>query len=318
MEDVIQKRVLLAKEFHLNGIESSRKNDPLNKMMAVHNFHISIEIAVKSILLKYEIRNEKTLNIDFESMLNEVDQFQEFKERGLKLPYRQEMRNLNLMRNMVQHHVIEPDESSMDDWRLFSYRFLKRVFDSYFEIDFDKVSRISFINDEGLRKYLEKAQQELDGGDYDTASCLAAGSFEYASLSVSDFIPNSSSEFFITSSLGHSGVSRDLQDAFRKTLKRVDESEHFSALLASGVNLSDYKKYKDSSPFVYIMDGGNQHYDTYAGKIFDQESTAWLQNFVIATFIKWQQLGLNPKIPDHFLESAIQSLEKESERCEHQ
>lgn len=311
MEDVIQKRVLLAKEFHLNGIESSRKNDPLNKMMAVHNFHISIEIAAKSILLKYEIRNEKTLNIDFESMLNEIDQFQEFKDRGLKLPYRQEIRNLNLMRNMVQHHVIEPDESSMDDWRLFSYRFLKRVFDSYFEIDFDKVSRISFINDEGLRKYLEKSQKLLKEGSYDSASCFAAGAFEYASLSFSNFIPNSSSEFFITSSLGHSGVSRDLQDAFKKTLKRVDESEHFSALLASGVNLSDYKKYKDSSPFVQIMVGGNQHYSTYAGKVFDLESTVWLQNFVITTFIKWQQLGLDPKIPDHLLESAIQSLEKE-------
>lgn len=309
MDDVIQKRILLAKEFHLNGVEVSQKNDPLSKMMAVHNFHISIEIAVKSIILKYEIRNEKTLNIDFESMLNEVDQFHEFKSKSLKLPYRQEIRNLNLMRNMVQHHVIEPDESSMADWRLFSYRFLKRVFDSYFEIDFDKVSRISFVNDEGLRKYLERAQQELDAGDHDSASCYAAGAFEYASLSISSFIPNSSSEFFITSRLGHSGVSRDLQDAFRKTLKRVDESEHFSVLLASGVNLSDYKKYKDSAPFVHIMSGGNQRYETYAGKLFDPDSTMWLQNFVITTLIKWQQLGLNPKIPDHLLEPAIKSLE---------
>lgn len=244
-------------------------------------------------------------------MLNEVDQFQEFKNRGLKLPYRQEIRNLNLMRNMVQHHVIEPDQSSMDDWRLFSYRFLKRVFDNYFEIDFDKISRISFVNDEGLRNYLEKAQQEFEVGDYDSASCLAAGAFEYASFSISDFIPGSNSEFFITSSLRHSGVGRYLHDAFQKTLKRVDESEHFSALLASGVNLSEYKKYKDSSPFVHIMADGQQHYDTYVGKIFDQESTAWLQNFVITTFIKWQQLGLEPKIPAHMLEPAIESLDKD-------
>lgn len=316
MDDVIQKRVLLAKEFYLNGVESSRKTDPLNKMMAVHNFHISIEIAVKSILLKYEIRNEKTLNIDFESMLNEVDKFQEFKEKGLKLPYRQEIRNLNQMRNLVQHHVIEPDESNMDDWRLFSYRFLQRVFNSYFEIDFDKVSRISFINDEGLRKYLERSQREMTNNNYNSSSCFSAGAFEYASLSFSDFIPNSSSEFFITSGLGHSGVSRDLQDAFKKTLKRVDDSEHFSALLASGVNLSDYKKYKDSSPIVHIMLGGRQQYETFSGKVFDQESTLWLQNFVISTFIKWQQLGLNPKIPDHLLEAAMSHLEKENESNE--
>lgn len=310
MDDVIQKRVLLSKEFYLNGVESAQKNDPLNKIMAIHNFHISIEIVVKAILLKYEIRNEKTLNIDFESMLNAVDQFDEFQKKGLKLPYRQEIRNLNQMRNMAQHHVIEPDQSTMDDWRLFSYRFLKQVYDSYFEINFDEVNRISFVENEGLSKYLKKAQQYLEDGNYDSASCFSAGAFEYASLSISDFIPNSSAEFFITSGLRHSDVGRDFQDAFKKTLKRVDESEHFSALLASGVHLSDYKKYKDSSPFVHIMLGGHQRYETSAGKIFDKERTVWLQNFVIATLIKWQRLGLNPKIPDHLLDGAITHLEK--------
>ncbi|WAF84550.1 hypothetical protein NRL37_21005 [Metapseudomonas otitidis] len=308
MHDVIQKRVLLAKEFHLSGIDNAQKKDPLSKMMAVHNFHISIEIAVKSILLKYEIRSEKTLNIDFESMLNEVDQFEKFKSKGIKLPYRQEIRNLNLMRNMVQHHVIEPDESSMDDWRLFSYRFLKRVFNDYFGMDFDRASRISFINDEGLRMYLEKAQEQLDSSDYSSASCLLAGAFEYASISISSFIPKSSSEFFITSRLGHTGSTSTIKDAFKETLKRVNEVEHFSVLLASGVSLSDYKKYKDSSPFAQIMLAGNIIYQTHAGKVFDKDSTTWQQSFVVNTVIKWQQLGLSPQIPEHLKDAAIKSL----------
>lgn len=308
MHDVIQKRVLLAKEFHLSGIDNAQKKDPLSKMMAVHNFHISIEIAVKSILLKYEIRSEKTLNIDFESMLNEVDQFEKFKSKGIKLPYRQEIRNLNLMRNMVQHHVIEPDESSMDDWRLFSYRFLKRVFNDYFGMDFDRASRISFINDEGLRMYLEKAQEQIDSSDYSSASCLLAGAFEYASISISSFIPKSNSEFIITSRLGHTGSTSTIKDAFKETLKRVDEVEHFSVLLASGVSLSDYKKYKDSSPFAQIMLAGNITYQTHAGKVFDKDSTTWQQSFVVNTVIKWQQLGLSPQIPEHLKDAAIKSL----------
>lgn len=310
MHDVIQKRVLLAKEFHLSGIENAQKKDPLSKMMAVHNFHISIEIAVKSILLKYEIRSEKTLNIDFESMLNEVDQFEEFKSKGMRLPYRQEIRNLNLMRNMVQHHVIEPDESNMDDWRLFSYRFLKRIFNDYFEMDFDRASRISFINDEGLRMYLGEAQKKIDSDDYRSASCLVAGAFEYASISISSFIPKSSSEFFITSRLGRAGSASEVKDAIKDTLKRVDEVEHFSALLASGVSLSDYKKYKDSSPFAQIMLAGNIIYQTYAGKVFDKGSTTWLYSFVVNTLIKWQQLGLSPQIPDYLREAAIKSLDE--------
>ncbi|MFC4892679.1 hypothetical protein ACFPDQ_06410 [Pseudofrancisella aestuarii] len=194
---VIQKRLLLAKEFYLNGVESAHKKDPLNRMIAVHNFHISIEIAVKSILLRYGIRGDKTLNIDFESMLNAVDGFDDFKKRNLKLPYRQEIRNLNSMRNLVQHHVKEPSENDMYDWRLSSYSFLKKVFESYFEIDFDEISRISFINNEGLKQYLMQSKKKIDNEDYYSASCLAAGAFEYAYSSILSFVPKSSSAFLL-------------------------------------------------------------------------------------------------------------------------
>lgn len=157
MDSLINKRLLLAKEFYLRGVDQSRKKDPLNKMMSVHNYHIAVKIVVKAILLKYEIRSEKEFNIGFESLLNEVDKFSEFKEKGLRLPYRQEVRNLNQFRNLVQHHVMEPDQSSMDDWRIFSYRFLEKVFKDYFEIEFHAVNRISFISDNCLRKYLNLA-----------------------------------------------------------------------------------------------------------------------------------------------------------------
>src|SRR6266540_308979 len=192
MDEVVKKRILLAKAFYLNGIELARKTDPLSKMTAVHNFHISIEIAVKSILLKYEIRNDKTLNIDFETMLSEIDKHNVFQAKGLRLPYRQEIRNLNQMRNLVQHHAVEPDQSSMDDWRLFSGKFLISIFQDYFNTDFDKVSQISFVADLTLKTYLNTASECLSDGVYEDTSCLAAAAFEYSSLSISSFIPSSS------------------------------------------------------------------------------------------------------------------------------
>jgi len=312
MDDVVTKRIVLAKEFHLNGIELGRNNDPLSKMMAVHNFHIGIEIAVKSILLKYEIRNEKTLNIDFESMLNEVNKHQEFRDKGLQIPYRQEIRNLNQMRNLVQHHVMEPDQSTMDDWRLFSSRFLTRVFKEYFDVDFEKVNRISFVADSVLRKFLNAALEHVSEEKYYSASCLAAAAFEYSSLSISSFIPDSSASFFVSSSLRHSSFDFDgLQRAFKDTHKRIDQAEHFSALLASGLKLSDYKKYKDFSPFVTIMAGGNPHFETNSSKQFTAESSAWLVQFVTSSLVKWQQLSLSPRVPEYLSESADAFIEQE-------
>jgi hypothetical protein len=287
MDDVVSKRILLAKEFYLHGVELARKSDPLSKMLAIHNFHIAIEITVKSILLKYEIRNDRTLNIDFEALLNEVDKHQDFKKKGLKLPYRQEIRNLNQMRNLVQHHAIEPDQSSMDDWRLFSKQFLEKTFKSYFDIDFDEVNRIYFVADDGLKKYLNLALLHITNRDFSSASCCAAAAFEYASLSISNFIPDSSASFLVSSSLFHSGMDfKGLQDAFRQTHKRIDESVHFAALLASGLSLADYKKFKEATPFVTIMLAGNPHYETVGNKEFGEETTKWLVQFVISTLIK--------------------------------
>jgi hypothetical protein len=315
MDDVVSKRILLAKEFYLHGVELAKNNDPLSKMLAIHNFHIAIEITVKSILLKYDIRNDRTLNIDFESMLSEVDRHQDFKERGLKLPYRQEIRNLNQMRNLVQHHAIEPDQSSMDDWRLFSKQFLEKTFMSYFDIDFDNVNRMDFVADDGLKKYMNLALLHISNRDFASASCCAAAAFEYASLSISSFIPESSASFFVRSSLYRSGIDFEgLENAFRKTHKRIDESEHFAALLASGLNLADYNKFKEATPFVTIMFGGNPHFETVENKEFGEETTKWLAEFVISTLIKWQQLGLSPKIPDHLASGAHGFIDEETAR----
>lgn len=314
MDDVVNKRILLAKAFHLNGVELSQNTDPISKMMAVHNFHISIEIAVKSILLKYEIRNDKTMNIDFESMLNAIDQHKEFKNSGQKLPYRQEIRNLNQMRNMIQHHVIEPEKSSMDDWRLFSRRFLEAVFSQYFSLQFDEINEQTFISDTTLQKYLKAAVEHVSSRDYYSASCFAAAAFEYAAFSISSFLPDSSTSFFINSSLRNTSLDfGDFKEAFEKTHERVAQSERFSAFLTSGIRLCDYKKYKNSIPSVRFVMSGNPIFQSHTSKSFTEESAKWLVQFVLSSIIKWQQLGLDPKIPERLSSGAESFINKELE-----
>lgn len=56
-------------------MEHSYKEGALNKMVAVHNLHNALEIALKAIRLHYDIRREKEFNISFDAMLNEIDKF---------------------------------------------------------------------------------------------------------------------------------------------------------------------------------------------------------------------------------------------------
>ncbi|HSC67349.1 MAG TPA: hypothetical protein VLC79_06655 [Cellvibrio sp.] len=311
MEVVINRRMILSKEFYLQGKELATMNDSLSKMMAVHNFHISIEIILKAILLKYEIRTERTLNIDFESMLNEIDSDNTFKAKGVKLPYRQEIRSLNQMRNLVQHQAIEPEKSTMDDWRLYTSRFLEKVFLQYFNAEFKDIDRSSFINCETLKSLLNKSNNELQDLNFESASAILAACFESAYMSIVEFIPRSSASFFALSSLrGPEYSGRELRDALEKTHERINSVEKFSVLLASGVNLPDYSKYKDSIPFVHIMAGGGFVFDTWQGKEFTEASTKWLHYFIINTVLNWQQLGLEPKIPEHLVKGAKKLIEE--------
>ena len=101
-------RLLLAKQLYLHAFDHSNKAGAINKMISVHDFHNAIEIALRAIFLQYEIRAERQLNITFEAMLNEIDNYPQFKSQGIKLPYRQELRSLNQLRNLVQHHAAEP------------------------------------------------------------------------------------------------------------------------------------------------------------------------------------------------------------------
>jgi hypothetical protein len=97
------RRLLLAKELYFHAAEHSHQAGAINKMIAVHNFHNAAEVTLRGIALLYEIWPERELNVDFETLLNAIDQAPKFKSDGKRLPYRQELRKLNSVRNLVLH-----------------------------------------------------------------------------------------------------------------------------------------------------------------------------------------------------------------------
>ena len=74
-----RRRLLLAKQFYEHAMDHSRGGDALGKMIAVHNFHNAIEIVLRAIMLEHEIRPTRELNLNFESLMGEIDQFEKFK-----------------------------------------------------------------------------------------------------------------------------------------------------------------------------------------------------------------------------------------------
>lgn len=231
-------------------------------------------------------------------MLNDIDKHQEFMARGLKIPYRQDLRMLNQKRNMVQHHVVEPERSAMDDWKSISRRFLERSYKDYFEVDFNDVDRLWFINDTRLKLILEKAEQDIKDELIESASCNLAAVFKYIQKSIAVFVPRSSASFFATSSINQIGYG-DLKQSFNKIFNRIDETELFAVILALGISIADYSRLIKTLPTVIILVDGIINFQGWSSNDFEKEEINWAFNFLCGFIIRLQSDGLNPSVPEY-------------------
>jgi len=315
------RRLLLSKEIYLHGLGHSRASASLDKMIAIHNFHNALEIALRSIFLHHEIRPEKQLNIDFESMLNEIDSYEKFKEKNIKLPYRQELRNLNQIRNMVQHHAVEPESSTLDDWRVFTSRFLIKAYKAYFNIEFDELTSTNFIECKELKDILLIGYKLHEKKQYLETLIAAKLAFIYASYSIRRFLPSDgfNSDFFVISSISSelrqldSRVSHKIEDVIRKIYDKISEAHHYSAIISSGIIFSDYKQYENLTPSVTLTLGGS--YVVQMGQDFnvDFESSSWVLGFVEQSIIKWQLAGVNLDLNEQLKSSCNNAIQKLTE-----
>ncbi len=298
--EITIRRLSLCKQLYLHGERLSRQLDPLSKMIAVHNMHNSIELFLRSLFLSFSIRPEKQLNIDFESMLSEVDSAEVFKSAGKKIPYRAELRNLNQLRNHVQHHAIEPEESSMDYWRTFSRQFLAESFLQYYDLDFATFSMNNLLGDDILRHCLQFARAQLKENNLEKAVSLAALAFELSAFGFHRLTPNEGlqSSFFLTSGM-------DFQDPLRKVVegiyKRIDSVEHYAIFLSSGITARELKEYESSAPSVMFAIVGYPHFGGFRTEV-TPEKAEWVCDFVERNVLHWQTIGFSPTCPEHFRE----------------
>ena len=299
--NLLNRRLLLAKEFYLQAKENSRKVDSVSKMMAIHNFHIGIEITLKAIILKYGIRTDKQLNIDFESMMSEISN----KITDKKVPFRQELRSLNSLRGLIQHQGIEPDITSLEDFEIITRKFLHESFIEYFNVDFNNLSRIDLISDILVKDLAKGALKALEEKDFLKSAVILEGGFQLLTVSITHSLLKTkfNTPFFVTSDLSNLNLPKELREvytpikkAIEKIYERIQLSDSFSALLGSGINLADLKRFQNK-PFVLDFSiSGNPIVQTTQDINLTENYSYWSLDFFTSTVLLWQKNGLNPNI----------------------
>lgn len=298
---VVARRLMLAKQFYLNAVEQYRVPGSLNRLMAIHNFHIAVEIVLKAILIEHGIRSDKTLNVDFEQMLSDIDNHPPFKASQTRLPLRQEMRNLNQQRNLAQHHVVEPHQTALEECRFFVHEFLAHSFTSYFGASFDSISRAELVSDDRLRALIKRAEESLRSGDFEDSVCASSAAFEYAAPALYDTLPEEdrTSLLLFESRPGRNGVDLSgVRDVIRKTHDRVRASEMFAAKLASGISLAQLHTFAYSVPRTTLSVDGHPWFN--ARGPYEENHAAFAVEFLTDTLLKWQTQGITVAVDSGF------------------
>ena len=210
------RRLLLSKRLFMHGLEHSKNLGMLDKMIAVHNFHNAIEIALKAILLHYDIPTDNQHDISFNDMIKAINRYDSFKRRKLIIPYQRQIVNLNQYRNLVQHHGFEPESSSMDDWRIYCRDFLVQVCQDYFDQSYNDISSVDLIADSTLRGLMNLSMVSLNEKKFGKSAIFSKLGFEWARTAILDFLPNEK-----VVSLVYSGG--DLSDALEKLEEKADQ-----------------------------------------------------------------------------------------------
>ncbi len=297
------RRLVIAKQLYAHALTHSNSPGAINKIIAVHNFHNAIEIVVKAILVQYDIEAGVSKTLDFEGMLSDIDKH--FSEQGKKLPYRQDLKRLNQLRNQVQHHAHEPETATMDEWRTFTLRFLEEACSRYFNLSFATLSSVDLVADVQLKQLLQWASAGLETGDHVRCVVLAQVAYEWASETVLSFLPKGDPASMNpsvllgqsdSSSLGRS-LTNLVEDTARQLYNEVHNALEYTTLLATGIELRDYQRlasvrpswryYPDSVGVLASLD-----------QTSDSETCHWLLEFAVNTIVKWQAMGLSPTVPE--------------------
>lgn len=76
------RRLLLAKQLYLHGFDHAGKGGTTNKILAIIHFHNAIEVSLRSIMLHYEIKTSKGLNIGFNTLFKGISEFFALREQA--------------------------------------------------------------------------------------------------------------------------------------------------------------------------------------------------------------------------------------------
>lgn len=339
VDDLTRKKLLYAKQFYLHGEKHARAKNPVDRMIAVHHFHIAAEIALKAAYMIID-PSVDLMNVSFPKVKEEVKNRYEW-----LVDFNVFLNDLNSVRNKTQHkaEVVAPED--VPDYQMRTWNFLSEFFRRVFGVSYEELDIADRIDDERLKQVLMWARELIDLENYQESVAYSKGAYEIALKAFDKRFQNL--EFlgrqvdsrlrlrltgrYAAAIRDHnvSAFKDDFLEFYSQTVRFLEDfTKENLKTLKSIVATGDYGNWQDRNQFYNIRP--NVVWNAAGGLTYlpiinerpeiepQKKDANWIREFVIGAIIDWQERGFEPKWGDFYLkcfdwaQSQIETKRKEA------
>lgn len=293
MDESNLKRLAFIKYLYKLGIGQSKQSEPLNSV-SILSFHDSAELFLH-LALEY-LEASKNDN-DFMSYWESLNA----KLSSGEITQKESMRRLNKARVQLKHHGTLPSNLDIESFRATISNFFNENTSIVFDIDFDSISMIDLVQNQGVKETLQKAENLMSEGK--TPECLQSIAVAFAML-IRDYEKRKTTEygnspFFFGSDLSfHSSffmhVEGELGEFIDKVKESIESIQNAIKILSLGFDYKKYAKFKLLTPYVAIDEDENYDMlDFPSEKNLTKEDCEFCFDYVIESAIRLQDFDFD-------------------------
>ncbi|MBO5081860.1 MAG: hypothetical protein J6C06_04560 [Lachnospiraceae bacterium] len=236
----IMELLIKAKHFLEHAIMHAQTGNSFDTMIAIHSLDNSIEYLLRILIKHLEIEEKtgKAINTpELMGLFSEVDKF--LKERTLLdgkkigLPFENEVRQLRVLRNNVQHGLILP----IGELKMFidyGERFFDKILSKVFGLTAQEIAYSTLIENGDIKAHLVAAEQNIVMGRFLDAIVACRDAFE-----LGDFLLRHNSHHY-----NKMAVMPHLKQESIELYWYIESLEQEISILGTNINPADYRLYR--------------------------------------------------------------------------
>lgn len=286
----IMELLIKAKHFLEHATMHSQTGNSFDSMIAIHSLDNLIEYLLRILIKHLEIEEKtgKTINTpELMALFGEVDKFlkesTELNGKKVGLPFENEIRQLRVLRNNVQHGLILP----ISELRVFidyGERFFKKVLSKVFGLMPQEIAYSTLIENRDIKAHLVTAETKIAEGQFLLAIVACRDAFE-----LGEFLLRQNSHHY-----NKMAVLPHLKQESMELYWYIQSLEQEISILGTNINPSDYslyRRYVDHIPGEYraIKTGYS-----VMQREWEKRDADFCYAFVSQTILYWQLTQQKP------------------------